>query len=64
MNPGINTIIDRVSKKAKGGDIVLLHASDTCKQTAEALPTLIKNLKDQGYQFVTVSQLLNEQNNQ
>lgn len=64
MNPGINTIIDRVSKKAKPGDIVLLHASDTCKQTADALPVLIKNLKEQGYQFVTVSQLLNELNNQ
>ncbi len=63
MNPGVNTIIERVSKKAKAGDIVLLHASDTCKQTAEALPSLIKNLKDQGYQFVTVSQLLSEQNN-
>jgi len=37
-----------------------MHASDTCKQTQEALPAVIKNLKDQGYQFVTVSELLKE----
>jgi peptidoglycan/xylan/chitin deacetylase (PgdA/CDA1 family) len=35
-----------------------MHASDTCKQTTEALPTVISNLKSQGYEFVTVSELL------
>lgn len=60
MNPGIDTIIERVSKKVHPGDIILMHASDTCKQTQEALPVVIKNLKDQGYQFVTVSELLKE----
>jgi len=58
MNPGVNNIIDRVSKKVHPGDIILMHASDTCKQTTEALPVIIKNLKDQGYEFVTVSELL------
>lgn len=58
MNPGINTIIERVSKKTHPGAIILMHASDTCKQTSEALPTVIKNLKEQGYEFVTVSELL------
>ena len=37
-----------------------MHASDTCKQTHEALPVVIKNLKQQGYKFVTVSELINE----
>lgn len=60
MNPGVNTIIERVTKKAHPGDIILMHASDTCKQTQEALPVVIKNLKEQGYQFVTVSELLKE----
>lgn len=60
MNPGVNTIIERVSKRAHPGDIILMHASDTCKQTAEALPTVIKNLKEQGYEFVFVSDLLKE----
>ncbi len=58
MNPGVNSIVDRVSKKVHPGDIILMHASDTCKQTTEALPMVIKNLKDQGYEFVTVSELL------
>lgn len=60
MNPGVNTIIERVTKKAHPGDIILMHASDTCKQTAEALPVIIKNLKEQGYEFVTVSELIKE----
>ncbi|MDD2586037.1 MAG: polysaccharide deacetylase family sporulation protein PdaB [Syntrophomonadaceae bacterium] len=60
MNPGINTITERVSKRVHPGAIILMHASDTCKQTTEALPTVIKNLKSQGYEFVTVSELLKE----
>ena len=60
MNPGVNTIIERVSNRAHPGDIILMHASDTCKQTPEALPTVIKNLKDKGYEFVFVSDLLKE----
>ncbi|HRY13275.1 MAG TPA: polysaccharide deacetylase family sporulation protein PdaB [Syntrophomonadaceae bacterium] len=58
MNPGVNSIVERVSKKVHPGAIILMHASDTCKQTTEALPLVIKNLKDQGYEFVTVSELL------
>ena len=60
MNPGVNTIIERVSTRAHPGDIILMHASDTCKQTTEALPTVIKNLKAKGYEIVFVSDLLKE----
>ena len=60
MNPGVNTIINRVSKKVHPGAIILMHASDTCKQTTEALPQVIKELRKQGYEFVTVSELLQE----
>lgn len=60
MNPGVTTIIDRVSQRSHPGAIILMHASDTCKQTAEALPAVIKNLKEQGYEFVFVSELLKE----
>jgi polysaccharide deacetylase family sporulation protein PdaB len=60
MNPGISTIIERVSKKVHPGAIILMHASDSCKQTTEALPTVIKNLQDQGYELVKVSELLKE----
>ncbi|MHB8157100.1 MAG: polysaccharide deacetylase family sporulation protein PdaB, partial [Desulfocucumaceae bacterium] len=38
--------------------IILMHASDTCLQTPEALPRVLEGLKDQGYELVTVSQLL------
>lgn len=58
MNPGVSTIVERVTKKVHPGAIILMHASDTCKQTTEALPQVIKNLKEQGYEFVTVSELL------
>ncbi len=58
MNPGVNNIVERVTKKVHPGDIILMHASDTCKQTTEALPLVINNLKNQGYEFVTVSELL------
>ncbi|HZK42675.1 MAG TPA: polysaccharide deacetylase family sporulation protein PdaB [Syntrophomonadaceae bacterium] len=60
MNPGVNTIIERVTKKAHPGDIILMHASDTCKQTTEALPVIIENLKKKGYTFITVPDLLKE----
>ncbi len=58
MNPGAKTIIERVTKKAHPGDIILMHASDTCKQTTEALPPILKDLKKQGYKFCTVRDML------
>jgi polysaccharide deacetylase family sporulation protein PdaB len=58
MNKGVDYIARRVISKAHPGDIVLLHASDSCKQTHEALPIIIDQLRAQGYEFVTVSQLL------
>jgi len=60
MNPGVASITGRVSKKVHPGAIILMHASDTCKQTVEALPTVIKDLKAQGYEFVTVSELMKQ----
>ncbi|NLC06844.1 MAG: polysaccharide deacetylase family sporulation protein PdaB [Syntrophomonadaceae bacterium] len=57
-NPGIEAITNRVLTRAHPGDIILMHASDTCKQTVDALPAIINGLKEQGYRFVTVSELL------
>ncbi|MDI3281242.1 MAG: polysaccharide deacetylase family sporulation protein PdaB [Bacillota bacterium] len=57
-NPGVERIVSRVLKKAHPGDIILMHASDTCKQTAQALPLVIEGLQRQGYRIVTVSELL------
>ena len=58
MNPGVNEIVKRVMNQVHPGDIILMHASDSCKQTHEALPILIKQLKEKGYEFVTVSDLI------
>lgn len=57
-NPGVDVIVQRVLTRAHPGDIILMHASDTCLQTAEALPRVLQGLKEQGYRLVTVSELL------
>ncbi|MDH7478668.1 MAG: polysaccharide deacetylase family sporulation protein PdaB [Syntrophomonadaceae bacterium] len=57
-NPGVNVIVQRVLTRAHPGDIILMHASDTCLQTAEALPSVLRGLKEQGFRLVTVSELL------
>lgn len=58
MNIGVDKIVDRVISKAHPGDIILMHASDSCKQTHLALPIIIDHLRKEGYQFVTVSELI------
>lgn len=59
-NIGVDKIVDRVVSKAHPGDIVLLHASDSSKQTHEALPRIIDQLASKGYEFVTVTDLLSQ----
>lgn len=56
-NPGVETILENVSK-AKKGDIILLHASDSAKQTAAALPAIIDNLNKKGLKLVSVSEMI------
>jgi polysaccharide deacetylase family sporulation protein PdaB len=58
MNPGVNYIVKRVLERTKPGDVVLMHASDTCRQTDQALPAIIEGLVSQGFVLVTVSELL------
>ncbi|SIS71062.1 polysaccharide deacetylase family sporulation protein PdaB [Alicyclobacillus vulcanalis] len=57
-NPGVDAIVNRVTKRVVPGDIILMHASDSSKQIVEALPRIIESLRQQGYRFVTVSELL------
>lgn len=59
-NPGRDVIVERVVKRLKPGGIILMHASDTPVQTAEALPILLEKIKAQGYEVVTVGQLLSQ----
>lgn len=58
MNPGVDQIVNRVLKLAHPGAIVLMHASDSCKQTDQALPLILKGLKDRGFEFVLMSELV------
>ncbi|WP_040957646.1 polysaccharide deacetylase family protein [Planktothrix agardhii] len=52
-------IIDNVLKQAKSGGIILMHdGGGNRSATIKALPIVIKKLKEQGYTFVTVPELL------
>jgi polysaccharide deacetylase family sporulation protein PdaB len=59
INPGKEIIVENVTKKLSNGDIVLLHASDSAKQTEEALPEIIQFIKSQGYEISSVTELIN-----
>ena len=48
-------IAEKAIKEIHDGDIVLMH--DVRKRTVDALKLMIEALKEQGYQFVTVSEL-------
>jgi peptidoglycan/xylan/chitin deacetylase (PgdA/CDA1 family) len=59
-DPRISTrdLVNTVTARAQNGSIILMHMNTHGWHTAEALPPLIQRLRDQGYTFVTVSQLL------
>lgn len=57
-NPGVEVIVNNVVNNVSNGDIILMHASDSVKQTQKALPIILKQLKNEGYQFVTISELI------
>ncbi|NLY70082.1 MAG: LysM peptidoglycan-binding domain-containing protein [Clostridiales bacterium] len=54
--PGPDQIISRVVDNIEPGAIILMHQS--VSQTADALPELIARLKELGYSFGTVTQVL------
>lgn len=53
-------ITEYTLKNTKPGSIILLHpfCKTECKADREALPKIISKLQEQGYKFVTVSELL------
>ncbi|MFC4559624.1 polysaccharide deacetylase family sporulation protein PdaB [Virgibacillus kekensis] len=59
-NPGTQKITDFVMKETGNGDILLMHASDSVKQTADALKTILPGLKNKGFTFVTISELISQ----
>ncbi len=54
------SICNRVTSKVKNGSIVLFH--NDADHTPEALPTILKTLKDEGYEFVFISDLIMKEN--
>ena len=58
-NPGTDTIIDHVMKETSNGDIILMHASDSAKQSAEALKKILPGLKNKGFNFVNITEMIN-----
>ncbi len=53
------SLADRVISQAHPGGIVLLHdGGGNRAQTVAALPTIIAGLRDRGYEFVTVPEIL------
>ncbi|KNF07586.1 polysaccharide deacetylase [Gottschalkia purinilytica] len=59
-SPGVDHIVEIVTTKIKNGDIILLHDhNEKESHTVEALKTIIPKLTEMGYEFVTISELLN-----
>lgn len=59
-NPGIGKIIKNTISNAENGDIVLLHDYvEGPSHTVEALKVILPQLKKEGYEFITISELLN-----
>lgn len=64
QNPGPTRIIRNVVKSSFPGAIILLHdGGEKREQTIQALSSIIDQLRQQGYRFVTVSELRNFESN-
>lgn len=62
-NPGVKKIVSKVLKGTRPGDVVLFHdAGGDRSQTIKALEEILPELKRKGYHFVTISELLEYQN--
>jgi peptidoglycan/xylan/chitin deacetylase (PgdA/CDA1 family) len=55
-------ILNRVVSRVKSGSIVLFHNQGL--HTAQALPSIIKRLKSEGYEFVPIGELIYRDNYQ
>lgn len=62
FNSDRSAIEQNVLRTVQNGSIIVLHLSGppNAPETADALPDIIGSLKNKGYYFVTVSELLNE----
>jgi peptidoglycan/xylan/chitin deacetylase (PgdA/CDA1 family) len=61
--PGRDKIVRRILDRSRNGSIVILHDSGTTErvdrsQTLDAVATVVPRLRDRGYRFCTLSELL------
>lgn len=57
--PGPDAIVDNALRGVQNGSIILMHdGGGNREQTAEALPRIIDTLREQGFEFVTVTELM------
>ena len=60
--PGVPRLINNIFREAKPGGIVLMHdGGGDRSHTVKALPEIISRFRKQGYEFVTVPELLEMQ---
>ena len=63
-------IEQRVAERIRGGDVILMHDGSHVRmgadraRTVEATDWLIRRFRDQGYEFVTVTEMMNTASNQ
>lgn len=60
FNENVESIENNILHRIQNGSIIVLHmhGGPNAPKTADALPVIIASLKEKGYQFVTVSELL------
>jgi peptidoglycan/xylan/chitin deacetylase (PgdA/CDA1 family) len=58
----VSTVVSRVLANLRPGEIVLMHVgshpTDRSTLDADAVPTIISELRARGYSFVTVAQYM------
>lgn len=59
QNPGTEQITNHILNNVGNGDIILLHASDSVKQTEKALENVIPEIKNDK-EFLTISELITQ----
>jgi len=64
VNPGVDEIVNRILSKVRNGSVILLHDGDgiaaqaSRAQTVEATRLIIRKLQAEGYEFITVDEIL------
>lgn len=53
-------IKENVLNNVRSGDIILMHSDEDKTETEKALPLIIEELKNNGFQIVTLDILINE----